>query len=78
MITEYAWLLVALPLLGATLLLLGGLGQDLRHRGLVRCLGIRLLGGQRLRPQRAQAVGFAWQHPTLAGALEQLLHPPGA
>lgn len=41
-------------------------------------MSVLLLGGQRLRPQRAQAAGFAWQHPTLAGALDQLLHPPGA
>ena len=36
-------------------------------------MSVLLLGGQRLTPRRTQEAGFTWQHPTLAGALAQLL-----
>ncbi|MBS0466349.1 MAG: TIGR01777 family oxidoreductase [Proteobacteria bacterium] len=36
-------------------------------------MSVLLLGGQRLVPRRTQEAGFAWRHPTLAGALKQLL-----
>ena len=36
-------------------------------------MSVLLLGGQRLVPRRTQEAGFTWRHPTLAGALTQLL-----
>ena len=36
-------------------------------------MSVLLLGGERLMPRRTQEAGFTWQHPTLAGALAQLL-----
>ncbi len=36
-------------------------------------MSVLLLGGQRLMPRRAQEAGFVWRHPSLAGALAQLL-----
>ena len=36
-------------------------------------MSVLLLGGQRLVPRRTQEAGFTWRHPTLAGALKQLL-----
>lgn len=36
-------------------------------------MSVLLLGGQRLVPRRTQEVGFVWRHPTLAGALAELL-----
>jgi NAD dependent epimerase/dehydratase family enzyme len=36
-------------------------------------MSVLLLGGQRLRPRRAEEAGYVWRQPTLAGALGQLL-----